>query len=230
MTLESNKILGGVGAILLLIGFLPVLGTSTFGVIGFVGLILVLIALHGLANFYKEKRIFSNAIYGVLAGVVGAVVTGIVAVIAILSSLTALENFLVQIFPNWTRGDWASLSSMTPTTPSNISSLDFSPLASFIAAVLVIFVVFIVFAIVATFFFRRSLKQLSVKSGVGLFSSAGLILFIGAFLLILFILPGLIIMWVGVLILAIAFFTMKTHEPQQPSMVTASPPPTPTPV
>jgi uncharacterized membrane protein len=229
MTLESNKILGGVGAILLLVGVLPVLTSYTFGVIGLVGLILILISLHGFANLYNERGIFNNAIYGVLAGVVGAVVSGIVAVLAIISSLTALENFLVQIFPNWTRGDWASLSGMTPTIPSNVSSLDFSPLATFLAAVVVIFVVLIVFAIVATFFFRRSLKQLSGKSGVGLFSTAGLVLFIGAFLLILFILPGLVVMWVGGLILAIAFFTMKPHEAQQPPMVTVSPP-QPTPV
>jgi len=228
MSIESSKTLGGVGAILLLIGLLPVISTYTFGVIGLVGLILVLIALYRLANFYNEKGIFNNAIYGVITGIVGAVITGIVAVIAILASLTSLENFLVQIYPGWTRGDWASLSGMTPTIPSNV---DYSPLASFLAAIIAVFVVFIIFAIVATYFFRRSLKQLSAKSTVGLFSTAGLILFIGAFLLILLIIPGLIVMWIAVLILAIAFFQMKP-QPEQPPMATAtSPPPsTPTPV
>jgi uncharacterized membrane protein len=224
MTLESSKTLGGIGAILLLIGVLPVISTYTFGVIGLVGLILVLIALYRLANFYNEKGIFNNAIYGVITGIVGAVITGIVAVIAVLSSLTSLENFLVELYPGWTPGDWASLSGMTPTIPSNI---DYSPLASFLAAIIAVFVVFIIFAIVATYFFRRSLKQLSVKTTVGLFSTAGLILFIGAFLAIVFI--GFILMWIAVLLIAVAFFQIKP-QPEQPVATMAPSPSTPTPV
>jgi uncharacterized membrane protein len=222
MSLESSKTLGGVGAILLLVGTLPVIGTYTFGIIGLVGLILVLIALYRLANFYNEKGIFNNAIYGVLAAVVGAVVTAIVAIIAVLASLSSLEAFIGELYPGWTPGDWAALSGMTPTVPSNI---DFSPLASFLAAILAIFAVIIIFAIVATYFVRRSLKQLSEKTKVGLFSTAGLILFIGAFMLILLIIPGLIVMWIAVLILAIAFFQIK---PEQTPMTTAPSSPTPT--
>jgi uncharacterized membrane protein len=225
MSLESSKTLGGIGAILLLVGTLPVISTYTFGVIGLVGLILVLIALYRLANFYNDKGIFNNAIYGVITGVVGAVVTGIVAVIAVLASLSSLETFIGELYPGWIPGDWASLSGMTPTIPSNI---DFSPLASFLAAIVAIFAVIIIFAVAATYFFRRSLKQLSVKTTIGLFSTAGLMLFIGAFLLILLIIPGLIVMWLAVLILAIAFFQIKA-QPEQPITTMAPPPITPTP-
>lgn len=222
MNLDSSKNLGGVGAILILVSAVGIFGIPYLSLIGLVGLILVLVALHSLGDYYKEKGIFNNAIYGVITAIVGAVITGVVAVIAVLASLNSLENFLVQIFPGWTRGDWASLSGMTPTIPSNI---DFSPLATFIAALIVVFVVFIVFAVVATFLFRRSLKQLSTKSTVGLFSTAGTVLFIGAFLLILFIVPGLIVMWIAMLILAIAFFRLKPQEDQSPQMVMASPQP-----
>jgi len=137
-----------------------------------------------------------------------------------------LETFVAQFYPDWTPGDWASLSGLSPTVPNNI---DYSSLATLIAAVVSVFVVVIVFAIVATYFFRRSLKLLSIKSTVGLFSTAGLLLFIGAFLLILFIIPGLIVMWIALLILAVAFFQIKPHAEGQPMMTTASPPP-PTPV
>ena len=40
---------------------LPVLSTYTFGILASVGLILVLIALNGFANIYKEKGIFNNS-------------------------------------------------------------------------------------------------------------------------------------------------------------------------
>jgi len=222
MSLETSKTLGGIGAILLLVGTLPVISTYTYGIIWLAGLILVLTALYRLASFYNEKEIFNNALYGVITGVVGAVVTGIVAVIAILASLSSLETFIGEFYPGWIPGDWASLSGITPTIPNTI---DFSPLASFLAAIAAIFAVTIIFAVVATYFFRRSLKLLSVKTTVGLFSTAGLMLFIGAFLLIIFILPGLIVMWLAVLILAIAFFQIK---PQQTPMTTAASPPTAT--
>ena len=62
---------------------------------------------------------------------------------------------------------------------------------------------------------RRSLKQLSDRTNVGLFSTTGLILLIGAVLIIIGF--GILLIWIASLILAIAFFTMKPHE--------ASPPP-----
>jgi uncharacterized membrane protein len=61
MSLESNKTLGGIGAILLAIPFLNL-----------VGIILVLIALKGMADYYNDEEIFKNAIYGFIFGIVGS--------------------------------------------------------------------------------------------------------------------------------------------------------------
>jgi uncharacterized membrane protein len=222
VSLESSKTLGGIGSILMLIGTLPVVGNNTFGIIALIGLILVFIALYRLANFYSERGIFNNALYSLITAIVGAGATVIVALIAILASLSSLENFISQFFPGWTPGDWTALSGMTPTIPS---SIDFSGLASILASIAAVIIVSIVFAIVTMYFFRRSLQQLSAKSAVGLFSTAGLTLFIGAFLLILLIVPGLIVMWIGVLLMTIAFFRLR---PRQVPMTTTAPPPTPT--
>ena len=79
MTLESSKTLGGVGAILILVGTLVT--SYTFGVIDLVGVILVFIALNGLADYYKERSIFNNAIYSLVAGIVGVVVAAAAAFI-----------------------------------------------------------------------------------------------------------------------------------------------------
>jgi uncharacterized membrane protein len=79
-----------------------------------------------------------------------------------------------------------------------------------------------VFSIIAAFFIRRSLGTLSAKSGVGLFSTAGLLLLIGAVLIIAFGL-GLILIWISALLLAIAFFRIRPEQAQP-----TTPPPAPT--
>lgn len=72
MSLESSKTLGGVGAILLAIPFLNI-----------VGIILVLIAMKGMTDYYNDNDIFQNALYGFLFGIIGvfAFVTVLVLVI-----------------------------------------------------------------------------------------------------------------------------------------------------
>jgi uncharacterized membrane protein len=203
MTLETSKTLGGVGAILMFIGVIPYI--SYFGVIELIGVILVFIALYNLAGYYNERGIFNNALYGLLAGIVGGVIAGVVLVYAVLTSLT---DFLYKVFPTWD-GNWASLSGLTPDT-SNINPADILP---FVGGILAALAILWIFSIVSAFFVRRSMKSLSTKSTVGLFSTAGLLLLIGAVLIIAAGI-GLILIWVSALLLAIAFFTMKPQAPQ----------------
>jgi uncharacterized membrane protein len=206
MTLESSKTLGGIGAILMFIGIFPYI--SYFGIIELIGAILVLTALYSLGNYYKDSGIFNNALYGVMAGIVG-VVSAVAIGLAIV--LPNIKDFLMTIFPSW-NGDWSTISSLSGMTPdtSNIGIGDVIP---FISAAIVIFVILWIFAIIATFFVRRSFVRLSAKTNVGLFSTAGLLLLIGAFLVIVVGL-GLILIWVAALILAIAFFNLKpTQQP-----------------
>jgi uncharacterized membrane protein len=96
---------------------------------------------------------------------------------------------------------------MTPVT----TNLDFSDVVPFIVAGISVIVILWIFAIVMAFFVRRSLLQVSSKTSVGLFSTAGLLLLVGAALTI--ILVGAFLIWIAVLLLAVAFLTMKT-QPQ----------------
>lgn len=223
MTLESSKILGGVGAILLLIGTIAT--TYTFGVLDLIGAILILIGLNGLANYYQDKAIFSWAIYSFIAGIVGVAVAAATGFYVVFDT-SILKNLLLKLYPTW-NGSWSTIRSVIGTTPttSNITSSDVTPV---LGAVFGILVILWVFLIVSAFFARRSLKNLSSKSTIGLFSTAGLLLIIGAFLTIIFI--GFILLWVAVLLLAIAFFQIKPI-PEQPIAAQTTPPPaTPTPV
>jgi len=211
MSIENSRILGGVGALLMFIGIIPYI--NYFGVIELIGLILVMVALYNFGSHYREGGIFNNALYGLIIGIVGGVVSVAAVIITVLTSLT---DFLYALFPDW-NGDWTALSGLTPN-PSNLS-LDI--IVPFLAGIFAVLIILWVFSIISAFFVRRSLGTLSVKSGVGLFSTAGLLLLIGAVLIILFGI-GLILIWISALLLAIAFFQIRPQQ-AQPTMSAAAP-------
>jgi len=211
MSIETSKILGGVGALLMFIGIIPYI--NYFGAIELVGLILVMVALYNLASHYRESGIFNNALYGLIIGIIGGVISIAAVIIVVLPSLT---DFLYTIFPDW-NGDWMALSGLTPDT-SNLSLDNIMP---FLAGIFAVFIILWISSIIAAFFIRRSLGTLSAKSGVGLFSTAGLLLLIGAVLIVLFGI-GLILIWISALLLAIAFFQIRPQQ-AQPTTSAATP-------
>jgi uncharacterized membrane protein len=202
MAIETNKALGSVGAILMFIGIIPVI--SYYAIIELIGLILVMVALYNLASYYTERGIFNNALYGLIAGIVGGVIAAVVVFVSVITSLT---DFLYQLFPTW-NGDWTALSGLTPDV-SNLNPTDILP---FVGGILGALAILWIFTIIAAFFVRRSVVSLSEKSGVGLFSTAGLLMLIGSVLIIAFGL-GLILIWISALLLAIAFFQIKPQQP-----------------
>ncbi len=209
MILETSKTLGGIGAILMFIGIFPFI--SYYGIIEIVGAILILFSLRGLANHFRQSGIFTNALYGIFAGIIGAVIAAVATVVTILTSLTDL---IKQIYPGW-NGDWSTIQGMTPNT----GNLDYSAIYPLVAGIISVLVIVWIFAIIAAFFVWRSLKQVSNKSNTGLFGTVGLLLLVGAIIPLI----GLLLMWIAALLLAIAFFTMKTTE--QPMVGAMSPPP-----
>ena len=208
MTAESSKNLGGIGALLMFIGVLPYV--NYFGIIELIGAILVLIALHGLGSYYKEEGIFNNALYGIIAGIVGVVLAVVVGIAIVLPDI---KDFILKIFPSW-NGDWSTLSSLSGMTPS-VANIDFGDIIPFIVAAIVIVAILWVFGIISAFLVRRSLNQLSTKANVGLFSTAGLLLLIGAVLIIVAF--GFVLIWIALLLVAIAFFTMHPESGAMPT-------------
>jgi uncharacterized membrane protein len=204
VTIETSRLLGGVGALLIFVGVFPYI--NFLGIVDIIGVILVLFALYNFANYYRESGIFNYALYGVIAGIIGVVAAAVVGIAIALPNLT---GFIQKAYPGWDGqlSSIPSLSSMTPVT----TNLDFSDVVPFIVAGISVIVILWIFAIVMAFFVRRSLLQVSSKTSVGLFSTAGLLLLVGAALTI--ILVGAFLIWIAVLLLAVAFLTMKT-QPQ----------------
>jgi uncharacterized membrane protein len=193
MEFQTNKALGGVGALLLFIGCLTFISPAV-GILGLIGLILVLIALNGFANYYKEKGIFNNALYGIIIFIVGVVITIAVAIFILVDFFTSLGIDLT----NWQSlqtVDWASI-----MTPDKIIGL----VGSGIVALVILFI----FCILGAYFLRKSLDLLATKTDVKLFGTTGLIILIGAVLTIVLI--GFILLFVAILLLIISFFSIKT--------------------
>jgi uncharacterized membrane protein len=208
MTLQSNKTLGGVGALLMVIS--PFLVSGFTLLVGLVGLILVLIAVKGLSDHYKEASIFNNTLYGVILSIVGVVVF-----------VAALFVTAISFFTN-VLGIELSTAFSDPTAFSNIDwteAMILDNLMSHVAALVGSLVILFIFVVVATIFYRKSLTTLAEKTGVGRFGTAGLLLLIGAVLTIIAI--GFLLIWIALILLTAAFFQIRA-EPTQPPPMTPS--------
>jgi len=207
MTLESNKTLGGVGALLVVIGFLGFFGSGYAGLLILVGAILTLIALKGFSDHYNEGGIFNNALYSLVTAIVGVV--AFIATIIIMVIQTVLTGF------TWT----------DPMAIQQYFMEHMTDLWSIIATLIIAFVVLFVFFIVTAIFARKSLSLLSAKTGEKIFETAGLLWLIGAVLTIIAV--GLILIWVAWILIAVGFFSIKTQAAQQPLSTPQPPQPPP---
>ena len=193
MTFESSKNLSAVGALLIVIGAVLGFVVSFSGILSLIGIILLLIGLKGLADFYKEEGIFNNALYSIIIAVVGCVVgVGIIAVTAV--SALADEGI-----------DWANVDDWVNYGTDVFTDFDFSPILDLLVALLVGLIIFYVVLIISMFFLRKSMNQLSTKSGIGLFGTAGILVLIGAVIPVI----GLLLIWIGFVLATVALFQMK---------------------
>lgn len=192
MALETTKILGGIGAVLMLVS--PI-GMHT-GIVGIAGVILVLIALSRLAHHYNEPGIFNNAIYGIVTAIAGAAISIGIILIA------AFDLFrTIGLDVSWTdptifqRIDWPKL-------------FNWETFAPYIIVIALSLVMLFILFVVASTFLRRSFSLLGEKTGIHAFKTAGFLIFLGALLTIIAV--GFLIMWIALIFLAIGFFSIKT--------------------
>jgi uncharacterized membrane protein len=200
MTLETSKNLGGIGAILVVIAFIGAFGLSYAGLLGLVGLILMLIGAKGLADHYNEQGIFNNALYAVVMTIVGVVACVGVFVATLFTAIATLP------VSDWTNSaEWIA---------SFQEGLDLNSILTLLGAIAAALVVLFIFIVLAAIFYRKSLNILATKTGVGMFSTAGLLLLIDAVLTIIMI--GLVIIWIAFILVAVAFFSIRTTAAETP--------------
>lgn len=207
MNLETGKYLGGIGALLIVIAGLATFGVPYAGVLGLVGLILVLISTKFLADHYGERGIFNNALYALIIGIIGFIAFIGIAVYSVLSTLAELGI------------NTENLSDLPIIIQQRIMEGDTGFIWSLLGAIILAWAILSICLIIATIFSRKSLNLLSTKTEVGLFGVAGILMLIGGILFIIFI--GVILIWIAWILIAAAFFSIKT----QPTQTTHPPPP-----
>ena len=90
-SIESSKMLAGVGSILLIIGSIPYGGAS---ILGIVGVILFMMGVKGFANYYQDNTIYENALRGVIYYIIAAIA---IAVATIMLTISAFTIFFLGI-------------------------------------------------------------------------------------------------------------------------------------
>jgi uncharacterized membrane protein len=170
--------LGGVGALLMVVSsiasfaslaefyfpssYVSLIGAPV-GLLGLVGLILFMIAMNGLANHYKDRTIFDNALYWIITSIVAGVVAGALAVIVSFSVLSSVISTLMPLTPG------------TPPTTSAVLDALQPYIGYFIPVGLVAFAI----AVIAIVFLMRAFNRLAAASGVRLFRTVGLLFLAG---------------------------------------------------
>ena len=174
MTIESNRLLGGIGASLMVIGVIGQLtsiaqifypNSLALNLVGFtgifplIGLILFLIAMYGFSKEYSKSGIFDNALYGLIAGIVVGVLAGLIVFVIILFNFSS-------IFPSL---------NFNPTAAPQIAT------TRLLALITPILPAVSLAAIVQAVFYMRAFNLLANESKVPLFKTGGKVLLIGAF-------------------------------------------------
>lgn len=233
MTIQTNRTLGGLGAIFSVLGAISsissvllygyptssvanlslVLISGVVGLFGFVGFILFLIAMYGFSRNYDEHKIFNYILYGFLCTIVAGIIAVAFVVVIFLFNLGT-------IIPNLNQ---------STTTPSQVSTSMLTFMSPFLAVFSFVGVIWVVFNVLA-------FRLLGEKSGVPLFRTAASVLLVGAVVnvgvgillallmyfgainyntFLLASIPGGLVQDVAWVLLAMAFFRIKV-PPVQP--------------
>jgi len=148
-------------------------------VVGLAGLVLWLISLYQLSNMLKKSEIFRKALIGFILQIVGLVM-------AVLFGATV--GAILGAALSSPRGD------------------GIEAILGFAFGFIIGFMVAYPFNVIGSYFYKRAYDILALATAQNLFKTAGLLVFIGAITTILFGL-GLLLMFVGYIVLAVAFFT-----------------------
>lgn len=183
--LGNAKILGGVGAILMLIGGFV---TQFLSLVGF---ILVLIAVKFISDEVKDKSIFSNFLLFVILNIIAIIVLAATVFIAI-SGITGFSIF----------------STGEITDPAAFMD----SLADVLVICILGFVVYYVLNIIAALYLKKSFESITQHTKVDMFKTTGFVYFLGAILIIIVV--GFVIIWIGSILMIVAFFSLPDNLSQ----------------
>ncbi|MGQ9844979.1 MAG: DUF973 family protein [Caldisericia bacterium] len=215
MKLNEAKLLGGLGAIFMLCFIIPKIGWILF----IAGIILSLLAVNQISKIVNEKSIFNNYLVSVIL-YLASIVTTIVSVVIlafkiIIPNLDKFENF-----ENWSRFNRFGIRDYHPLRNLPKIKEFLTNFSDKIWIVLIILVVIWIILIVAGLFTKFSFDKIGEKIKINNFKVAGLLIFIGSILTILFGL-GFIIIFIGIIFQLISFLSLsEKYEEHQNNLTT----------
>ncbi len=172
LNISTQKMLGGIGSILLLLVFMP--GTVAT-LLGIVGIVLWFISIYQLSNILRKPSIFQKVLIGFILNVASVVIAFAFGLMAGIASFATMRD-----------------------EAGAILGLGSGIVIAAIVAYAII--------VVSFYFYKQAYDILAQATTQNLFKIAGLLMFIGAITIILFGLGALLII-VGEIVLAVAFFT-----------------------
>jgi uncharacterized membrane protein len=196
MDIQTHRLLGIIGAFLMVIGFLPSIG----GFFMLIGIIFVLIAIKGYADAYKDGSIFHNTLYTIVFEIIGVVVCAGIVIYGAMGFFASLGVNNLADLRSWQQIDWQNAVNINNILPS-------------IGAIILGLVILFAFTVLASLYFKKAMNTLSGKTGVKLFHTTGTVFFVGALLTIILI--GFIVIWVAFILLMISFYESKPLEQMQ---------------
>lgn len=192
MSLLANaKILGGIGALLMLLSIIPYAGFF----VGIIGFILVFVAVKNISDETKDKSIFNNFLYFFIIAIVGMVMALGISVITFFD-VGGIEYF-------------TSLQTQTFTDPLVI----FEELQDFLIGIIIALLVLWVSLIISVIFLRKCYDKIAEFTKVKWFGTTGLLFLIGAATVIIGI--GFLILLVALVLMIIAFFSLPDKLPEK---------------
>lgn len=159
----------------------------------FASYILFLVSMNGLAKYYNEPKIFKNILYPLIISASAGITSFIAAYTFLIPILDQISAYINQ--------------------PGNIP-----PTSIFISLFQVFAFMWIAISIIGILngiFYRRAFYALAEKSGEQNFKQAGLFMFIGGILMIIIV--GGIIFFIGLIFAVLGFFSMKPKDAQSQS-------------
>jgi uncharacterized membrane protein len=192
-SISDAKVLGGIGAILVLLAAVPNIGWL-FGIAGFV---MILLAIRNISQAVGDNKIYNNMLIAVVLGI-GAIAVGTVTVVGAIVHVLGMGTFVGSRFVPPTHlvvGDWLGLA------------------VAVIGGLLAVWALLVASAV----FLRRTYSSMASKLNVKMFDTAGLLYLIGAATAIIGV--GFIVILVAEILLAVSFFSI----PEQPHIVQAQP-------
>jgi uncharacterized membrane protein len=198
--LSEAKVLGGVGAILSLLVFVP------FGIgflLNLIGLVLIFIAVKYIADETKNEGIFHNYLMNFILQIIA--VGAFIAIMIISFGVSGGFSWINAIQQQ--QQNITDVNSFWSSYGSNIMTL----LGGCVLAVIIAWLLLTLGAL----YLRKSYNSIAERTGVGLFKTTGLVYLIGAATLIIII--GVFILIIAKILEIVSYFSIPDTLPAAPT-------------